>query len=116
MLVYALVLFGLAAALGFLMLTLRALGRSWPLGLALVHGLFAASGLVLVLYAVLTVGADRRLGIAAVLFVLAALFGFTLLIQHLRRKTLPSVPSILLHGLTALVAFLLLLLYISTGG
>ncbi len=106
----AAVLFGIAALGGVVMAIMRLTGRELPpMGLAIVHGLFAASGLVALLVAVIGANAPTQAKIAAGGFVLAALGGFFLFSFHLRRKALP-VPVVLVHGLVGVVSFVLLLI------
>ena len=106
----AAVLFGIAALGGVVMAIMRLTGRELPpMALALVHGLFAASGLVALLVAVIGVNVPTQARIALGGFIVAALGGFFLFSFHLRRKALP-VPVVIVHGLVAVVSFVLLLL------
>lgn len=109
MLLYSIVLFALAAVFGVYMLT-RVLGGAlppWPA--AILHGLLAASGLVLLLYAAFLSGAPapQMVVIAAVLLVIAALGGFLAVSYHLRKQPIPK-PLGLIHGLVAVCGFLVL--------
>lgn len=108
--VLAAVLLAIAALGGVVMAIMRLTGRELPpMGLAIVHGLFAASGLVALLMAVIGINAPTQANIAAGGFVLAALGGFFLFSYHLRRQALP-VPVVLVHGVVAVISFVLLLL------
>lgn len=110
----AVVLFAIAA-LGGLVLALQHFRKAnLALPLAVVHGLVAASGLVLLLLAVLGGTASGTAPIALVLFVVAALGGFFLFSHHLRSKPLPT-PVVVIHALVAVVAFLLLLVGLLTA-
>jgi hypothetical protein len=109
MLLYAAILFALAAVGGLAMLAMRLKGKPLPMALGVGHGLLAALGLILVITEWLAAGAGTYLGWALGLFVLAALGGFALFVMHLRGKQQP-VGFILVHGLLAVVAFVLLLL------
>lgn len=105
----AVLLFALAAVFGLTMAVLHFKGRTPPRpALAVFHGLFAASGLVVLLLAVMKAGMGGSSGIALGLFVLAALGGFTLLSFHLRGRALPN-GLVIGHGLLAVVAFVILL-------
>ena len=110
MLTIAIVLFAVAAVLGLTMATKALRSNTPPLMLAIVHGLFAASGLILLIIGVMhatTAGIGAwSLGI----FVTAALGGFWLFSFHLRGKSLP-IPLIVLHGLAAVTGFGLLLMW-----
>ena len=105
MLIWSAILFAIAALGGATLATLHFRGRTpLPMPLALLHGLLAASGLVLLIVAALTVPAFGGLG-------LAALGGFYLFTHHLRGRPLPS-AVVLIHGSAAVIAFLLLLGFI----
>lgn len=111
MTVWAAVLFA-AAALGGAVMVVQRLGeRKIPMGLALLHGLAAASGLVLLLLAVLQGAAAGLATIALVLFVLAALGGFYLFASYLRTGSFP-VPVMFVHAGVAVLAFLLLVFWL----
>jgi len=115
MLTWAAILFAIAALGGATLATLHFRGRNRPLALALLHGLIAASGVVLLIAAALTQPAFGGLALASlVVFVLAALGGIYLSSHRLSAKPLPS-PVVLIHGSAAVVAFLLLLAYLFTG-
>jgi hypothetical protein len=104
----ALILFGVAAIGGLLLVYLRVTSKPLPLPLALVHGAFAATGLVLLALSVLGTGGPEQARLALGLFVLAALGGFVLFSFHLRKKQLPM-SVVMVHALVAVAAFLILL-------
>lgn len=109
MITYAIALFALAAVAGLSMAIGHFRGRTPPKPLiAALHGVFAASGLLLLLFAVIRAGTGGYAAIALCLFLLAALGGFTLLSFHLRGKKLPNV-LVAGHGLLAVSAFIVLL-------
>ncbi|MBI5861545.1 MAG: hypothetical protein HZB64_05120 [Rhodocyclales bacterium] len=105
MLIYALALFAVAAVIGIVMASKHFGGANPPLPMALLHGLFAASGLVILILNLLQ-GGDVSLP-SLVLFVVAALGGFVLFSFHLRQKRLPS-PVVIIHAVVAVIAFLVL--------
>ena len=106
----ALVLFAVAALGGLVMAVMRFGGRELPpLGLAIVHGLFAAAGLVALIVALVGQGFSTAATIALVGFVGAALGGFYLFSLHMKRQALP-VPYVVVHGLFAVASFVVLLL------
>ena len=113
MLMWAAIVFAIAALGGATLATLHFRGRMpLPMPLALLHGLLAATGLVLLIAAALTQPGFGGLGLVAlVIFVIAALGGFYLFAHHLRGRPLPS-PVVLIHGGAAVVAFLALLGYL----
>ena len=75
---------------------------------ALAHGALAAIALVLLIVAAIGGKAATTGKIALGIFVVAALGGFTLFSFHLRKKELP-LPLVVVHGLAAVVAFVILL-------
>lgn len=111
MLTTAAVLFAVAALGGITLATLHLRQRGLPMALAIGHGLLAAAGLVLLIVAVVGGSMGNLLVTSLALFVIAALGGFALLSFHLRRLRLPT-PVVLIHGLVAVVAFVLLLIRI----
>ncbi|HYD72932.1 MAG TPA: hypothetical protein VEF55_07320 [Candidatus Binatia bacterium] len=102
MLLYSIILFALAAVIG-LYLAARVFGGAMPpAGPAVFHGIFAAAGLLLLLYAAFFTGAPatQPVTIAAILLVVAALGGFFAASFHMRGK----VPPKALAAIHALVA------------
>jgi hypothetical protein len=107
MLTLAIVLFAVAAVGGATMAIIHFRGNNPPLPLAALHGVLAATALVILLLAVLQ-GVPGASMPSLILFVIAALGGFFLLSVHLRKQRLPS-PVVLIHGGVAVLAFLILL-------
>ena len=105
----AAVLFAIAAVGGITLAAMHLRAQMPNLSVALVHGLFAAAGLVVLLIAVIQHGGFGLAGTALVIFLVAALGGFTLISMHLRGKAL-STPLVLGHGLIAVTAFVILLI------
>lgn len=111
----AIVLFVFAALSGAGMAIPRLTSGAQPKAvLAIFHGIFAASALVLLALAVFTAGAAGGANIALGLFLLAAVGGFILLSFHLRGRQLPA-ALVLGHGLLAVGAFLFLVWIVWTG-
>ena len=102
---------GLAALGGLTMAIIRLRGTPRPpTWLAVAHGAVAATGLVMLAFATLSSGAPLLAQVALGIFVLAALGGATMFLGfHLREKALP-IPLVIGHGLTAITAYVLLLL------
>jgi hypothetical protein len=111
MLVAAVVLFALAALGGIILAILHVKNNDAPITLALVHGLAAAAGLVVLIIAVTKMTSAGLAGVALAIFVIAALGGFVLFAMHLMEKTL-SRGLIFVHGVAAVVAFVLLLIFL----
>lgn len=111
----ALVLFAIAALGGVAMAVIRFRGAERPpTGLALVHGAFAAAGIIVLIVAMLSASNPAQARTALVLFIVAALGGFYLFAQHLQKRALP-IPVILVHALIAVIGFLILLVVVVHG-
>lgn len=108
MLVYALMIFAIAA-LGGLVLAAHVLrGKFAPWALSLLHALLGASGLIVLVALVLQGAAPQRLLAGFALLLVAALGGFFLASFHLR-KTLPPKAVVVVHAGVAVAGFLTLL-------
>jgi len=105
----SILLFAVAAVAG---LTMAVMHFKKPLPprpvLAVLHGIFAASGLVVLLLAVVKAGMQGAPAAAFGLLVVAALGGFVLLGSHLRGRALPS-GLVVGHALLAVAGFVTLL-------
>jgi hypothetical protein len=105
----SILLFAVAAVAGLTMAVMHFRKASPPLPvLAVLHGGFAASGLVVLLLALIKVGLHGAPGIALAVLVVAALGGFGLLSFHLRGRALPS-GLVVGHALLAVAGFVTLL-------
>ena len=102
-------IFGLAAAGGMTLVTLRNRGKGMPMPLAIGHGLFAAAGLVSLIINVVADTDNMMMNASLALFCAAALGGFTLFSFHVRKKPMPVV-LIPVHGAVAVIAFIVLVL------
>ena len=102
-------IFAIAAAVGLTMAVAVFQGRFPPIASAVVHGILAASGLVLLILAVCVhrVGGPARWALG--FFLVAALGGFVLAFAyHARKKNLPT-NFVVGHATLAVIGFLLLL-------
>lgn len=105
----AAILFAVAALGGLVIAIMRFSGREVPpMGLAVVHGLAAAAGLLALIFAVLGHTQATASTVALIGFVVAALGGFFLFSYHLRNQALP-IPVVVIHGLVAVISFVILL-------
>lgn len=103
-------LFALAAVLGLIIATAIFKGKETPKPAVYAHGAMAAIGLVLfVLYALQNPTNYPQLSL--ILFVVAALGGFYLFANDMRKKPGPK-PVVIVHALAAVTAFTLLLLFV----
>jgi len=105
----SILLFAVAALAGLAMAVMHFRKVSPPrTTLSVLHGLFAASGLVVLLLALIKAGMQGAPGIALGLLVVAALGGFALLSFHMRGRALPS-GLVVGHALLAVAGFVTLL-------
>ena len=113
--IIATILFGIAALGGLALAGIRLSGREIPpTWIALVHGVVAVAGLVILIMAV-TGGGDvpQWARYALIGFIIAALGGLVLFLGfHLRGRALP-IPIVLVHGGVAVVSFILLLVAVT---
>lgn len=108
MFTYAVLLIAVAAVVGLYMAIGHFRGRTPPpAGAAVLHGLLAVCGVVLLLLGVMQIGFGTVHTWALVLFVVAALGGLYLVSFHLRGRPLPN-AVVVIHGIVAAVAFLIL--------
>lgn len=107
----AVVVLAIAALGGLAMAAIRLAGRPHPPAfLAMAHGVFAASGLTLVLLVAFTAGLPARAWWGTVLLLGAAAVGLVLnLGYHWRSRALP-VWLMAVHAAVAVVGFVLLVL------
>jgi hypothetical protein len=106
----SIILFAIAALGGLTLAALRIANRPLPLPLAIVHGLVAATALVIFIVTIVSSPVTPTVATAAlILFLIAAIGGAVLFSLHLSEKSLP-LPLVLGHGLLAVVAFILLLI------
>jgi len=105
--------FALAAIMGLALLSyvLRSKETSKPV--MIMHGLFAATGLVLLL--IYTFGDSPGLIESVILFVIAALGGFVMVGRDLTGKPIPKWLAIV-HGLIAVIGFITLLIFAVNNG
>jgi len=102
-------IFAVAAVVGLTMAIAAFQGKFPPVPSAILHGVFAAAGLVLLLVAVLVKGATGVALWALGFFLVAALGGFLMALGfHARRKPLPK-GLVAGHAVLAVIGFLLLL-------
>ncbi|KTD60323.1 hypothetical protein Lsan_2101 [Legionella santicrucis] len=113
MLILAIVLFIAAAVCGLILLT--AILQDKPVNKAakILHGIFAAAGIILVLvYVFLFMPSWSSLLVtSSILLVLAALGGLTLFILGMKNKEIPKLAAVI-HPLIAFAGLLALIIYV----
>ena len=103
-------LFIIGAIFGLIVLASILKNKETSKPFVLLHGLFVATGIVLVLIAFFTGQPNKILGISLGLLVIAAVGGFTLLFHDLLKKPIPKWLA-LLHPLAAAVGLVCLIIY-----
>ncbi|MCP0913234.1 MULTISPECIES: hypothetical protein [Legionella] len=107
MLILAIIVFALAASLGIFLLSYVLQGKNTPKGVAIIHGFFAATGIVLlIVYSFFYQGPLAALTV----FILAALGGFVLFYKDITGGNIPKAFA-LGHGSIAVIGFILLILF-----
>jgi len=103
------VLFAIAALGGLTMAAIRfSKVVNPPAWLAMLHGLLAASGLTLLVYAACTTPVPRLAIVALVLFLVVAAVGAVMSLQYKWKQRLLPSGLVIGHALAAVTAFLLL--------
>ena len=102
MLWIALGTFLIAAMGGGYLTVLLAKDKKLPWAVTVLHGVFGALGLVLLLISAMQVKAFGAVWIAVIVFVLAALGGLLNLFIHIKRGK-PILPIALIHGVVAVI-------------
>jgi hypothetical protein len=112
MIIASIICFCLAAILGITLLVLILARKKIPSALAFFHGLFAASGLVLlIIYTAYYM--ENRLYAVTALFIVVALVGFYMLSRHLKNLYLSKSLAVL-HGVVAVIALISLIYLFNT--
>lgn len=109
MLKYALVVLAIAAVGGIAMALKVLKGQFAPWALSILHALLGATGLVLIILALVNGIDSVALKAALGILVIAALGGFYLASQHLGKKIAPG-KIVIIHAAFAVSGFLALLL------
>jgi hypothetical protein len=100
--------FSLAAILGMILLSFILKGKETPKGIALGHGLLAATGLVLLI--IYTLDEEPAPLESLILFVIAATGGAIVFARDVTNKKIPKWLAIA-HGLIAVTGFAFLIFY-----
>lgn len=109
MLLVSFILFAITAFLGLTMVAVReSTGRNPPALLTMTHGLPAAAGLTLLLYATFAFGVPTLAVVALILFLIAAGGGAVLNLAYQQRGQLLPRWLMYLHMLLAVCGFILL--------
>jgi len=106
------VFFAIAAAGGTTLAVMKFSGKGFPWPIVIGHGIFAAAGLIALIGNVVGNSQIFLMNLSLVLFLIAALGGFTLFTFHLMKKRQPS-ALIVVHGGLAVISFLLLIIAVT---
>jgi glucose uptake protein GlcU len=88
----------------------RATGdRNPPAWLAMLHGLLAAAGLTLLLFAAFTIGLPKYALWGTILLIVAAVGGLYLNLGFQEKRELLPKPIMYVHALIAVIGFVLLI-------
>lgn len=109
MILYATGLFTIAALGGAALGYLRFQDRDLPWAITIVHGLVAATGLVLLFLGVRQGEGGQLASVALLILIAAALGGFLLVSYHARNLKAP-IPIVIVHALVAVAGFVVLLI------
>jgi hypothetical protein len=108
MLTTSIVLFAVAAVFGLTIIVPLLQGKPTPRPAVFLHGLIAATALIiLIVYAINNPGGPLP---SIIIFVIAALGGFILFANDLRKKPGPKALA-LIHASAAVIAFVILLIF-----
>jgi hypothetical protein len=103
-------LLAITAGGGLIMAGIRAFGnRNPPAWLAMLHGLLAAAGVTLLLFAAFTLGLPRGAQWGLILLLVAAVGGVFLNLRYQEKDQLLSKPVMYIHALIAVIGFILLI-------
>jgi branched-subunit amino acid transport protein AzlD len=109
MLYASIALFALAAVMGLRVITALIQKKDTPKNIVYLHGILAASALVLLIVYSLQ-NPERYPKTSLIIFILAALGGFYLFYWDMKKKPGP-VGIAVIHALAAVTAFVILLLF-----
>ena len=104
-------LFAIAAVGGLTLAGMKFMGKELPMPLALGHGVFAAAGLVTLIINVVQSTINTLMNVSLLLFFVVAVGGFALFSLHLMKKMQPN-WLVVVHGLGAVISFVVLLIAI----
>lgn len=110
MLYVSIIAFALAAVFGVTILLKWAGNSDAPRVVVYSHGLLAATGLILLLIAALN-NKDNAPVVSIVLFLIAAIAGFYMFFTDLVKKKRSLITGVV-HGIVAVIGFVLLLLFV----
>jgi hypothetical protein len=111
MLYVIITLFALAAVMGLVIATAIFNKKlSTPKPAVVAHGIFGATALVLLIYYMVQ-NPDNYPKVSLILFIVAALGGFVLLYNDLKKNPGP-LSIVIVHALVAVTAFVLLLAFV----
>jgi predicted tellurium resistance membrane protein TerC len=112
MLVVNIIIFAIAAIFGLLNLIAILSDKTTSKPVVYTHGIFAAVGLILLIIFVINAAGNSPI-LSLVLFIIVALVGFFLFARDLSHKPGPKAVA-LIHGIVAVIAFIILIIFAAT--
>lgn len=110
MVLAAILVFLLAAVFGLFILARVLQNKPTPKPAVIIHGPIAAVGLVLVIIDIVKGHTEGLLISALIIFIVAAIGGFTMYVLDTLGKRIPK-PLAIIHPLVALAALIVLIIY-----
>lgn len=107
MIIASLIVFGIAALFGMILIGKVATEQPTPKLIVVLHGLFAATGLGLLAADVMSNPASK-VAIPLVIFLIVALVGFYMLSRDLMKKLIPKGLAVV-HAIVAVCSYVFLL-------
>lgn len=107
MIYLSIICFAIAALIGLVLVSMYSRGKL-TVGGALLHGLFAAIGLILLIIMAVKGQTTTAMNYALILFIIAAIGGAVLFLSHLTKGVLPK-PLLAIHPIIAIIGFITLL-------
>jgi hypothetical protein len=109
MLITSIILFAIAAIFGITILIPLFTGKPIKRSVAVLHGIFAASALVILIFFSINYKGDSPF-VSIILFAIAAIAGLFLFVRDLNNKPGPKGLA-LIHAVVAVISFLILLVF-----
>jgi NAD/NADP transhydrogenase beta subunit len=110
MLTISVIIFAAAAIFGFINLLAVLGNKQTSKPVVFTHGILAAIALVLlIIFIINSSGASPTLSL--ILFIIVALVGFFMFARDLSKKSIPKAVA-LIHGIVAVISFIILLIFI----
>jgi hypothetical protein len=111
MLICAIILFIIAAVFGLIILAALLEDRATSKRVVLLHGVFAATAIMLILIYMFLNSFSTTLIASLILFIIAVLGGLTLVTLDMKKRTVPKLLAVL-HPVIAIAGLIVLIIYV----